>query len=59
MLGGIGTFEGSAVGGALIGAMASGLPYMVNPILADVLVFVVAIVLVKLKPSGLLSKWRA
>jgi branched-chain amino acid transport system permease protein len=58
MLGGIGTFEGPILGGAVIGAMASGLPYVVNPILADVLVFVIAIVLVKLKPMGLLAKGR-
>ena len=58
MLGGIGTFEGPALGGAIIGAMASGLPYALNPILADVLVFVIAIVLVKFKPMGLVSKGR-
>jgi branched-chain amino acid transport system permease protein len=46
------------LGGAVIGAMASGLPFVVNPILADVLVFVIAIVLVKLKPMGLLAKGR-
>jgi branched-chain amino acid transport system permease protein len=58
MLGGIGTFEGPALGGAIIGSMASGLPYVLNPILADVLVFVIAIVLVKFRPTGLVSKWR-
>ena len=58
MLGGIGTFEGPALGGAIIGAMASGLPYALNPILADVLVFVIAIVLVKFKPMGLVAKGR-
>ena len=58
MLGGIGTFEGPVFGGALIGAMASGLPFAVNPILADVLVFVIAIILVKMKPLGLLAKGR-
>jgi len=58
MLGGIGTFEGPVLGGGLIGAMTAGLPHMVNPILADVLVFVIAIVLVKMKPLGLLAKGR-
>jgi branched-chain amino acid transport system permease protein len=58
MLGGIGTFEGPALGGAIIGAMASGLPYALNPILADVLVFVIAIVFVKFKPMGLVAKGR-
>jgi len=58
MLGGIGTFEGPVLGGGVIGAMTAGLPHMVNPILADVLVFVIAIVLVKMKPMGLLAKGR-
>jgi branched-chain amino acid transport system permease protein len=58
MLGGIGTFEGPVLGGGLIGAMTAGLPHMVNPILADVLVFIIAIVLVKMKPLGLLAKGR-
>ena len=58
MLGGIGTFEGPVLGGGVIGALASGLPYAVNPILADVLVFVIAIVIVKMKPMGLLAKGR-
>ena len=58
MLGGIGTFEGPALGGAFIGAMASGLPYALNPILADVLVFVIAIVIVKFRPMGLVAKGR-
>lgn len=56
MLGGIGSFEGSALGGALIGIFTAGLPHIVNPVLADVLVFVIAIVIVKLKPAGLLSR---
>ena len=58
MLGGIGTFEGPVLGGGVIGALASGLPYAVNPILADVLVFIIAIVIVKMKPMGLLAKGR-
>lgn len=59
MLGGIGTFEGPALGAGIIGVMAASLPWMVSPVLADVLVFVIAIVIVKLRPQGLLSKGRA
>ncbi len=58
MLGGIGTFEGPVLGGAIIGVMTAGLPHVVNPVLADVLVFVIAIIIVKLKPAGLLAKGR-
>ena len=59
MLGGIGTFEGPVIGGGLIGILTAGLPHIVNPVLADVLVFVIAIIVVKLKPSGLLSAGRS
>ncbi len=59
MLGGIGTFEGPVLGGGIIGVMTAGLPHVVNPVLADVLVFVIAIIIVKLKPAGLLAKGRA
>jgi branched-chain amino acid transport system permease protein len=55
MLGGIGTFQGPVVGGAIIGLMSSGFPWIVSPIFAEVLVFVIAIVAVKLRPSGLLG----
>ncbi len=58
MLGGIGTFEGPVLGGGIIGVMTAGLPHVVNPVLADVLVFVIAIIIVKLKPAGLLAKGR-
>jgi len=43
----------------LIGILTAGLPHIVNPVLADVLVFVIAIIVVKLKPSGLLSAGRS
>jgi len=53
MLGGVGTFEGSVVGGGVIGILSAALPWAVPPVLADVLVFVIAVVLVKLWPRGL------
>ncbi len=53
MLGGVGTFEGSVVGGGVIGVLSAALPWAVAPVLADVLVFVIAVVLVKLWPRGL------
>jgi len=58
LLGGIGTFAGPVLGAAIVGLMRAGLPHMVNPVLADVLVFVIAIAIVKLKFAGLFSVRR-
>ncbi|MEQ8345200.1 MAG: branched-chain amino acid ABC transporter permease [Sneathiellaceae bacterium] len=67
MLGGIGTFEGPVLGGALIGAMVPGFQWLreipglsnlVNPVFAEVLVFVVAIVIVRLRPYGFIKQGR-
>ena len=58
MLGGIGSFEGPVLGGAIIGVLTAGLPHLLNPVLADVLVFVIAIIVVKMRPAGLLSMNR-
>ncbi len=59
MLGGIGSFDGPVLGAAIIGVMTASLPWVVSPVLADVLVFVIAIVIVKIKPTGLLKAGRA
>src|SRR2546427_35549 len=53
MLGGVGSFEGSVAGAALIGVMSAALPWGVAPVLADVLVFLIAVVLVRVWPRGL------
>jgi branched-chain amino acid transport system permease protein len=58
MLGGVGTFEGPVLGAAAIGAMASGLPWVVLPVLADPLVFVIALIIVKLRPQGFIAGVR-
>ena len=58
MLGGIGTFEGPVAGGAVIGVMSAALPWAVAPVLADMLVFVIAIVFVKFRPGGLIAGRR-
>ena len=58
MLGGVGSFEGPVLGGALIGLGSAGLPWLVSPVLADVLVFVIAIVIVKFRPQGLIPAQR-
>lgn len=59
LLGGVGTFEGPALGAAVIGVLSAGLPWVLSPVLADVLVFVIAIVVVKFRPAGLLSTERS
>lgn len=58
MLGGVGTFEGPVLGAAVIGTLAAGLPWTVLPVLADPLVFVIALVIVKLRPQGFIAGVR-
>lgn len=67
MLGGIGTFEGPLLGAAMIGAMVPGFQWLreipgvgdaVSPVVAEVLVFVTALVIVKFWPNGLISAGR-
>ena len=55
MLGGVGTFEGPVLGAATVGMMASGLPWVVIPVLADPLVFVIALAIVKMRPQGFMT----
>ncbi len=58
MLGGIGSFEGPVLGAGIIGVMTAGLPWVVPPVLADVLVPVIAIIIVRLRPLGLIKTGR-
>lgn len=67
MLGGIGTFEGPLLGSALIGAMVPGFQWLrevpfivdhISPIFSEVFVFIVALIIVKFKPQGLISKGK-
>jgi branched-chain amino acid transport system permease protein len=55
MLGGVGTFEGPVAGAGVVGVVSAALPWAVPPVLADVLVFVLAIVFIKFRPGGLLA----
>ncbi len=59
MLGGMGSFEGSIVGAALVGSTSAALPWAIKPVVADVLVFLIAIAIVKVRPEGLLTKRRS
>jgi branched-chain amino acid transport system permease protein len=58
MLGGVGTFEGPVLGAAAVGGMAAGLPWVVIPVLADPLVFVIALAFVRLRPQGFITVGR-
>lgn len=67
MLGGIGTFIGPVAGGGMIGAMVPGFQWLreipgvaeqVSPVMAEVLVFVTALIIVKFWPNGLISAGR-
>jgi len=58
MLGGLGTLEGSLVGAAFVGASGAALPWAINAVVADMLVFLIAIAIVKYRPQGLMSFWR-
>lgn len=58
MLGGVGTFEGPVLGAAVVGGMAAGLPWFVTPVLADPLVFVIALAIVKFRPQGFITVGR-
>jgi urea transport system permease protein len=58
MLGGVGTFEGPVAGAGVTGVLSAALPWAISPVLADVLVFVIAIVIVKFRPGGLISRGR-
>lgn len=58
MLGGIGTFAGPLVGAGVIGTLSSALPWVISPVLADVLVFIIAISMMKVLPAGIVGARR-
>jgi branched-chain amino acid transport system permease protein len=55
MVGGIGSFAGPVAGAGVIGTLAAALPWVMPPVIADVLVFVLAIIFIKFRPQGLIS----
>ena len=56
VLGGIGNIPGAALGGVLIGLLEALVVGYINPTYRDPIVFAVLIVILLLKPSGLLGK---
>jgi branched-chain amino acid transport system permease protein len=55
MVGGVGSFIGPVAGAAVIGTLSAALPWVMAPVVADILVFVLAIVFIKFRPQGLMS----
>lgn len=55
MLGGVGSFMGPVAGAAVIGTLSAALPWIMAPMIADVLVFVLAIAFIKFRPQGLIA----
>lgn len=55
MLGGVGTLLGPILGAGVVGTLSAALPWVITPIVADVLVFAIAITLMKVLPGGLLG----
>jgi branched-chain amino acid transport system permease protein len=55
MVGGVGSFAGPVAGAAVIGTLSAALPWVMAPVVADVLVFVLAIIFIKFRPQGLIS----
>jgi len=53
MAGGMGTFEAPIGGAIVIGASSAGVPFLISPLLADVLVFLAAITIVRFRPQGI------
>jgi branched-chain amino acid transport system permease protein len=55
MVGGVGSFAGPVAGAGAIGILSAALPWVMAPVIADILVFVLAIIFVKFRPKGLIS----
>lgn len=55
MVGGIGSFAGPVAGAGVIGTLSAALPWVISPVIADVAVFVLAIIFIKFRPQGLVS----
>lgn len=55
MIGGLGSFEGPILGAALIGAPTGVLPFYMSAVVADMLVFTLAIGLMRFRPEGLVG----
>jgi branched-chain amino acid transport system permease protein len=53
MVGGAGSFAGSLAGAGIVGVLNAALPWVMAPVIADVLAFLFAIAFIKIRPRGL------
>ena len=58
LVGGAGTLSGILVGGAVVGGSDSFISYLFSPVTAQIVVFSLAIVLIRIRPQGLLGAKR-
>ena len=58
LVGGAGTLSGILVGGAVVGGSDSFISFLFSPVTAQIVVFSLAIVLIRMRPEGLLGKKR-
>ena len=58
LVGGAGTLSGILVGGAVVGGSDSFISYLFSPVTAQIVVFSLAIVLIRIRPEGLLGAKR-
>jgi branched-subunit amino acid ABC-type transport system permease component len=56
MVGGLGTFQGPLLGAVAIGVSTALLPNWISPVYAQVLVILAAIIFMRLRPAGLISR---
>lgn len=56
MLGGVGSFTGPVLGASVVGLLTAALPWVVIPVLADPLVFVISLAVVRFRQQGLLAQ---
>ena len=58
LVGGAGTLSGILVGGTVVGGSDSFISYLFSPVTAQIVVFSLAIVLIRIRPEGLLGAKR-
>lgn len=59
LVGGAGPLAGVLVGGSLIGGVSSLLTVWVSPVASLIVVYILAIIVIRLRPEGLLGKRHA
>jgi branched-chain amino acid transport system permease protein/urea transport system permease protein len=58
LVGGLGTISGPLVGAAGVGGIDSLTAAIASPVWAQLVVFTAAILVIRMFPNGLISRWR-